>query len=206
MIEDISTIIIAFSAFVTTGTTIVLVIITRKYVKATEQYARTADEMLRIANTPKVQVGLTSRSQSYNVWTIDFCVQNIGTGFAYDIKFLGDLPSLYPQVSDEPLSEYPIIKNGISFLGPGKRYQIPIIWGSLESGSPETTGKRSFDVGVTYRDSTGTELKEKFRIDFTQYEGYTQMDDPSIDNIARSLQHIAQTLWEIKKGPDNQNQ
>ena len=197
----ITTIIIALPAVITAVATTVLVFITRKYVKATEQYARTADKMLRIANTPEVQVVLTSRSQAYNIWTIDLCVQNIGTGFAYDIKFSGDLLSLHPQRSNEPLSEYPIIKNGISFLGPGKRYQIPIIWKSEKLDIPEGT----FDVGVTYKDSAQEELDGKFRINFTQYEGYTQMGDPSIDNIDTSLQRIAQTLWEIKKGPDNQN-
>ena len=63
----ITNIIITISAFITAAATTVLAIITRKYVKATEQYARTADEMLRITNTPKVQVGLTSRNQAYDI-------------------------------------------------------------------------------------------------------------------------------------------
>ena len=202
MIEDISTIVIAVSAFVTTGATITLAIITWRYVKATERYTKATEEMLKNSNIPEIQVSLTNKIQSYNISTIDFCVQNIGTGFAYDIKFSGDFTSLQPQTSNEPLSEYPIIKNGISHLAPVKRYQIPIIWQPLKLSLPE----RTYDVGVTYRDSADTEHKKHFCLDFTKYEGYTQIGDPSIESIANSLLRIDETLREMKKQRDSQNQ
>ena len=202
MIENISTIVIALSAFVTAGTTIVLAIITYRYVKATERYVKIANETFRASDTPKVQVSLINQMQSTDFWTVDFCVQNIGTGFAYDIKFIGDLPALHPQLSRQALAEYPIIKNGISHLGPGKRYQIPIIWKDLKLNPPE----RTFNVGVTYRDSTGTRHKEAYCLDFTKNEGYTQIGDPAIDSIASSLARIEKTLREMGKKQNDPNQ
>ena len=202
MIENISTIVIALSAFVTAGATIVLAIITYWYVKATERYVKIANETFRASDTPKVQVSLINQMRSPDVWTVDFCVQNIGTGFAYDIKFTGDLSALHPQTSRQALAEYPIIKNGISHLGPGKRYQIPIIWKDLKLDPPE----RTFNVSVMYRDSTGTKHKEAYCLDFTKNEGYTQIGDPSIDSIARSLAHIEKTLREMEKKQNDPNQ
>ena len=202
MIEIISTIAIAFAAVVTAGATVFLVRVTNRYVKATNRYVKIADETLRASDTPKVQVSLINQIQSSDVWTVDFCVQNIGTGFAYDIKFTGDLSSLYPQTSRESLAEYPIIKNGISHLGPGKRYQIPLFWQVRKGDLPE----RTFDVDVTYKDSAGTPHKEEYCLDFAKYEGYTQIGDPSIEHIAKSLAHIEKTLREIEKKQNNPNQ
>ena len=202
MIEINSTIAIAFAAVVTAGATVFLVRVTNRYVKTTNRYVKIADETLRASNTPKVQVSLINQIQSYDIWTVDLCIQNIGTGFAYDIKFSGDLSSLYPQTGRESLAEYAIIKNGISHLGPGKRYQIPIIWKPLNLDLPE----RTFDVGVTYIDSAGTPHKEEYCLDFTKNEGYTQIGDPSIEHIARSLAHIEKTLREIEKKQNNPNQ
>lgn len=47
MIENISTIVIAVSAFVTTGATITLAIITWRYAKATDRYTKATEEMLK---------------------------------------------------------------------------------------------------------------------------------------------------------------
>ena len=187
---------------ITAVATVILVVITYLYVNLTRKLVGISQETLRISDTPKVQVSLTNHRQNYNVWTVDFCVQNIGTGFAYDLKFTGDLSSIRPQTGKESLAEYHIIKNGISFLGPGKRYQIPIIWQSLKLDLPEGT----FDVDVTYRDSADIKHKEQFCLDFTEYEGYTQMGDPSFDSIANSLVCIDDTLREMEKKYNNQNQ
>ena len=190
------------SGAITAVVTLILTGITWRYVCLTGKLVRTSKETLRVSNTPKVQVSLTSHIRSEGIWTVDFCVQNIGTGFAYDIKFSGDLSSLYPQTSEDSLAEYPIIKSGISHLGPGKRYQIPIIWKSLELDLPEAT----FNVSVTYEDSEGTRHSDKFCLDFTKYEGYTQIGDPSINSIAMSLIRIEKTLREMEKKQNNPNQ
>ena len=64
----------------------------------------------------------------------------------------------------------------------------------------------TFDVDVTYRDSSDMEHREHFCLDFTKYEGYTQMGDPSFDSIADSLVRIDDTLREMEKKYNNQNQ
>ena len=197
MMENIS----GIAIIITAAATVALAVITYFYVKATNRYAKTADIMLKVSDTPKVQVDLTHRFQSHTISTLDLCIQNIGTGFAYDIKFTGNLFSIIPFTSETPLAEYSIIKNGVSFLGPGKRYQIPILWQVKKDDLP----KGIFRADVTYRDSANKERKEQYNLEFTKFQGYTQMGDPSIEDMARSLQHIAHVLAD-KMERDNQNQ
>ena len=98
---------------ITAVATAILVAITYHYVNLTRKLVGISQETLRISNTPKVQVSLTSHRRSYNVWTVDFCVQNIGTGFAYDLKFSGDLSSLQPQEAEDRWQSIPLYKTGL---------------------------------------------------------------------------------------------
>lgn len=134
------------------------------------------------------------------VYSLDLCIQNIGTGFARDVKFVRDFSWLHPHPG-ESLAEYNIIKNRISHLGPGKRCQIVLFWQYNKSDLPE----RILDVIVTYRDSSNVRYDATFHLDFTRVEGYPQIEDPSIESIARSLQRIDNTLLDMKNQRDSVN-
>ena len=71
MTENISTIVVAFSAFVTAGATIVLAFITGRYVHIT-------NEILKATNMPKVILFLR-----HSRYSISLCVQNIGTVYCH---------------------------------------------------------------------------------------------------------------------------
>ena len=186
IIENLITIVVAFFAVVTAVATVVLAVITYK--------------MLKASDTPKILVFLSHLDRNYGVATLDFCIQNIGTGFAYDVKIAGDFSALYPYLSDEPLTEHPIIKNGIGCIGPGNQHYISILWHHDLPALPEET----IEITVTYRDSTDQEQKDKLRLDFTHWGDGGQTSNPSMDRIARVLQQIDQTLIEIKNKRDKE--
>ena len=83
MIELIATIVIAFA----TGA---LVLVTWQYAKATERYVETTEKALKAADTPDIKVYLSLGSTGSMVYTLDLCIHNIGTGFAYDVNFDGN--------------------------------------------------------------------------------------------------------------------
>ena len=59
-------------------------------------------------------------------YDITLCVQNIGIGFARDIKFTGDLsfkPINPPIERDVTLEELEPFKSGIDYLAPGQRIE-----------------------------------------------------------------------------------
>ena len=68
--------IIIFSAIVTMVSTSVLAVITY-------WYATLTNRMLKASDMPEVRVFL-SQSSWGRVYTLDLCIQNIGTGFAHD--------------------------------------------------------------------------------------------------------------------------
>ena len=169
--------------------TLVLVGITLWYVIETMRMRRTTQEMLKVSNTPEIQVSLY-RIRSWREHTLNLCIQNIGTGFAYDVEFDGDILSI--QLRYGTLAENEIMKNGISYLGPGKRYQIQLDFKYKEGelDIPEET--RSIDV--KYMDSAKNKENKSFSLDFAKAEGYHQIGDPALDSIAESLRRIDNTL------------
>ena len=195
MIEIISTIVIAIA----TGA---LVFVTRQYAKATERYAETTEKALKAADTPNVKMYLSSRSSSTMVYTLDLCIHNIGTGFAYDVKFTGDFLSFSPQFDNAPLAEYGIMRNGIDFFAPGKQCRIMLFLQYKQQDLPQ----RTFNIVVDYRDSVGEKHKSEFELDFTKVESYSQIQDPSLDSIASSLRFIYEHFLDMKKERNNPNQ
>lgn len=155
--------------------TAVLAVLTRQYVKLTKEIHKENDK-------PKVLVFLSHIYLSYEVSTLELCVQNAGTGAAYDVKFAGDL-SIYPNISHQPLAEYQIIKDGISHLAPGKAYHIPLFWQYEQSNQPpETLG-----IVVTYRDAENRKCAETFNLNFKRFKGSGQTTNPIIDRTATPL-------------------
>ena len=96
MIEIIATVVIAIA----TGA---LVLVTRQYAKATERYVETTEKALKAADTPDIKVYLSLSSTGSLLYTLDLCIHNIGTGFAYDVKFGGEFLSFIPAIRQRPL-------------------------------------------------------------------------------------------------------
>lgn len=188
-------------AIVTAFTTIVLAYITYHYLKETRKIRETSQEMLRVANTPDVRMFLGNINGVGEVHTIDLCIQNIGTGFAYDLKFTGDFDRIQPLAGKVSLAEYDVIKDGIRHLGNGKF--IPILlyinWNEYKSDLPSTP----VDVSINYKDSANTKYDAKFQLDFTKIQDYPQVENPSLDNIAYYLRGIDETLRDLHE-KDNQ--
>ena len=158
---------------ITAIATVALVVLTRQYVKLIREIRTENDK-------PKVIVFLSHIYLSYEVTTLELCVQNAGTGSAYDVKFAGDL-SIYPNISHQPLADYKIIKNGISYLAPGKVYHIPLFWQHEQTNIPQET----LGVVVTYRDEQNRKCEETFYLNFRKSEGSGQTGNPSIDGMVR---------------------
>ena len=195
MIEIISTVVIAIA----TGA---LVFVTRQYAKATERYVETTEKALKAADTPNIRAYLSQRSAYGTVYTLDLCIHNIGTGFAYDVKFRGKVLSLRPPLNNIPLAAYSIMLNGISHFAPGKQCRITLFFQYEQKDLPQG----AFDIVVDYMNSAGEKLKSAFNLDFNKVEEYPQIADPSLDSIAASLRFIYGHFLDLKKERDSQNQ
>ena len=181
--------------------TIVIAIATIILTWITSRYAKTTDEMLKAGNKPEILIFLFP-DETFP-YCINLCIQNIGTGFAHDVKFTGDFsftPILPP--GWKPLAENSILKNGIDYLPPGKMVKIFLFMThtvkqeSMVPGRPPIS-EEYLDITVTHKD---IEKPENFLLQFNQWEGYGASENQPIADIADTLKvRIAEDLGEIKR-------
>ena len=194
MTEIISTIAKALPALVTAGATIVLAIITWRY-------AETTDKILRAANKPEVAVYLYPDEK--RLTDIYLYIENIGTGIACDVRFKGDfsfVPPLDPIM--EPLSEFTMLKYGIDYLAPEKKFRTFLF---MTPSVPHIAGQ-SLDIIVEYKDSIGTEYEKNFVLEFSKWENFGGdfIEREPINEIADTLKgaerelqfYLAQRRWD----------
>ena len=178
--ENISTI-IAVSPFLTAFATVVLVGITAWYAHLTKQ-------ILKATNKPEVIIFLHYQNSNFKL-----CVENIGTGYASNIDFSGDL-SFTPDLPDaKPLRETEPYKNGIKYLGSGHKIETYLCgWGYID-----TLQKSSFHIEVSYKDSRGTPDRETFDFDLGNWQDTRQFISPQTDDVANAVEKVAKNLEQI---------
>ena len=173
------------ATIITTFTTIALAIITWCYVRLTKEYVSITKDILKATNKPEVIVYLYDKGtvqpdapvQDILERTIVYlCIHNIGTGYASDIWFSGDL-SFQPTLSNDPLAEMEPFKNGYSHLGAGYKIDIPLFLTGQMTKLPE----QSFNILVSYKDSTKTPREENFPFEVGNWENNRQFISPIKD-------------------------
>lgn len=184
MTEIISTIVIAAAAVVTATATVILA-------RITSRYAETTDKILRAANKPEVILFLRMNRALSTM----LCVQNIGAGYASDIKFTGDL-SFKPTVpGDSPLEETEPFKSGLNYLGSG--HKIDVFLFTLKH--LPTVPEHSFSIIVSYKDSTNIPYETTFRFDIGNWmSNPRQFIRPETNDIEGVLDEINKTLRKIE--------
>lgn len=188
MIENISTIVVALSALATAGATIVLVIITQRYVRLT-------NEILKATNKPKVILFLR-----YSKYTISLCVQNIGTGYASHVEFDGNL-SFKPThqynknpEEDKTLKDLEPFKSGINYLGCGHKIDTFL----CNRNEIQDLDNRSFKIVVSYKDSAEKPFKQLFPFDIGNWENTSQFISPYTDDVASAIERVASNIENMR--------
>ena len=190
MTEIISTI----SPFVTAGATVVLAFITLRYVRLTQ-------EILKATNKPEVTIFLRFNRDR----TISLRIENIGTGYASDVKFAGDLLShkarhQFPGKEYKPIEEFPPFKNGIPYLGSGHKIDtLPLF--SIYVEEEDHLPKHAISIKVSYKDSTGTPYDKTFFFEPRNWEDRSQFMSPHSDDVSDELGRIAGSLEDISNKP-----
>ena len=190
MTENISTIIMAVSAFATAGATIVLAVITLRYVRLT-------NEILKATNKPEVILFLRYRHRS-----ISLCVQNIGTGYASDVEFGDDLTfktiDLYGR-EENALKNMEPFKSGINYLGAGHKLDTFL----CHEGDVRDLKKRSFKILVSYKDSADEVFSQTFSFDIGNWENTSQFITPYTDDVANAVERVASNIEHMRRRGTN---
>lgn len=177
------------SGIITVFTTVVLAGITFWYVLVTKG-------ILKATNKPEVILFLHPSEREINL-----CVQNIGAGYASDIKFSGDLSfkpnrnlgMLTDNSDNRPLEELEPYKSGISYLGTGHKIETFLCYNSSLFPTED-----SFSITVTYKDSASIKYRKPFSFELGNWNNTSQFITPHKDEAAYALGKIASILEEIR--------
>ena len=149
----------AFSSVITGTATVVLAIITYRYVRLTGQILEENRLMRLEAHKPEISISL------HRYKTIDYQamlrIENIGTGPAHDVQFTTDLS--FQIGGYTPLEQIGFLKRRIAYFGHGQQ---------LESYPFKVDlNQTPLEITVTYRDAAAQEYDKNFHLDFGELEG-----------------------------------
>ena len=158
--------------------TFTLVLITRKYVLLT-------GKLVKSTNRPEILVYL--RPDEENIFCVNLCVENVGTGTAYNVKFTPNDPSFAPG-DDNPLGELGFIKKQIDYWGP--KHKVETLLASV-LGRQDLFEREPFKIDVTYEDSENTRHDRSFFLDFKQWENVSKVTS-NLSKIANAVEKISE--------------
>ncbi|MCX6723439.1 MAG: hypothetical protein NT094_05280, partial [Candidatus Staskawiczbacteria bacterium] len=127
----------------------------------------------------------------------DMIIQNLGNGPALNIKF-----SLNPEFEHKKghkLSHLGFFKNGIPYLDSKQKIRFPL---TIITENPQEKMKTKFDIAVSYEDISGRKNEKIIPIDFTQFEGLTQLGVPPEYKIAREIEKMQSDIHSIINGKE----
>jgi len=188
-----------YSTFLNQNNGVLMIIFTGVVAFATVVYAlltwklvNETKEMRKAQTEPNISVTIEPREEWINF--IDMKIMNIGSSPAYDIKFKVEPDFEY--FKDKFLSKIKIMQ-GIKYLAPNQKIQFFLT--SLTENF-EKKIKKPFKIKVAYKNKVGDIFRETFIIDFSQFEGMSQLGEPPLYKIAKSLDSLQKDVGHLSSG------
>lgn len=156
-------------------------------------YAYLTWRLLKANNTPEIVVSL--RPHQAHVQLVMLCIENIGTGAAYDLQFTTN-PTSIPNL-DVPFEKIGFLKSGIAYFEPRRKIEQFI---TSVTNKFDDLKQMPFEISLTYTDSVNQKHKRAFQLDFGVNEGFSQIDKPPLFEIAKATRDIQRDIRNIATG------
>lgn len=182
--ENSGALTVVFSAVVALST-MVYAILTWKLVTVNEK-------MMELQIEPNISVFLQPKEG--DIYFVEMVIKNIGNGPAYNITFNVDPDFEYGE--NKYLSEKGCFQK-LNYLPPGKEFKF-FLTSLLEDTERKLNTK--FDVKVKYYDKFDRPASEIFTIDFSEFDGLTQVGEPPLKEIANNTSNISKNIKKISSG------
>ena len=196
-------------------TIVVLVIIIGWYVHSRRRLAKTANETENISkpeSTEKPEIVVFLRPHPSSVECLMLCIENIGTGTAYNVQFgtgaSGTAPFITPSSNFgdvKLLKKNNFLQKGIGCFGPGQKIEQFLI--SLIGGLSEEL-KQPLQISVTYKDSLDHTYENRYVLDFGDFESFVLIDSkvkrltsdlrPLLDVIQTGFIQVAENIERLR--------
>jgi hypothetical protein len=177
----------------------VLAILTTRLMSATESMAQataTLAEEARLAreraNSPLIAVYFEFLKGG---WILNVTVENVGTGLARDVG-VQFRPSI-PGHDGASISSLPVNSAVIPILKPGQKFS-QFVAGAPAFFSDEAKNPLGYRAAVSARNQAGIAMElVEYPLDLSIYKGSRIADEKGLDDIAKSLKDISETLQRV---------
>ncbi len=183
--ETIIGVIASIIGLITGGATVVLAVITWRYVRLTREILE-ENRLMRL-DGQKPEIAIYLRSHQAHIVLLYLRVENIGTGVAHDLQFTTDLS--FSADGETRLEDVRFLKDGINYLQPGGNRDCFL---SSVINRPDLF-ETSLEISVTYKDSMNKEYKRCFCLDFGEGEGSSH-DGAPLFEIAKYMKGVEAAL------------
>ena len=146
--------------------TVVLVGITAFYAWVTKKILE-ENRLMRL-NAQKPIIAIYLRSETDGHTSVYLCMENIGAGPAYGVKFATDL-SFRLDVTRSLGGEVRLLERGIHYLPPEKKREFRLSHGSYPEHNELM--QRQIEITTAYKDSMDEKYEEPFCLDFREHSG-----------------------------------
>lgn len=197
----------SISSWVTAIATMVLACLTFVLAKETwylrENQIQQLEELKRENIRPNVGIQLESSQAGVNF--INVRISNLGKGIAKktSIRFLdrdGNEISEGGDIVVEKFRKLAIFRHGIQSLGIGQVISSYVF--SFIDLATELDGevfKPYLNIAIDFEDIEGTHYKNTFAIDFSQYEGISELGEDTLYTISKEMKKIRENIEAISR-------
>ena len=176
--------------FVVTLSTVCYAVLTWRLVSETRK-------LREVQTEPKIHITLESLDSAINIIRLN--IKNIGLGPASDLQFDPTVIS-GGESAEKLLQKFTspnFFKTGLRHFGPGQ---------NIYSGHTQITedfeGKAAslLSFKLRYKSATGKQYNEEIIIDISEKEGTSQLGEPNLYSIAKSLKKMQEDIGHIVSG------
>lgn len=169
------------------GIAIVLTLVTGVYVILTWRLVGEAKRQREQAVRPCVIALLKTHEAHINLLYLRF--ENVGMGAAHSVEI--ELEGMEDFPGDVSLEKHGLFKKGISVMPPGAKIDIFLLsaiykWDAVK--------QLNAAVSVKYKADSGKKFKNSFPLVFSQFEGYEQIGQPPLYEIAKHAEKLTKSI------------
>ncbi len=172
--------------------TAVVAFSTAVYAYLTWKLVAETKEMRKAQTEPNISITVEPREEWINF--MDIKIMNIGSGPAYDVKF--KIEPDFEFSKGHFLSQKKVMKE-INYLAPNQKIQFFLT--SLAENFHEKMSK-PFKIKAEYKNKGNDTFSEDFVIDFSQFEGMSQLGEPPLHKIAKNIEDIKEDIHHLSTG------
>lgn len=182
---DIGIVLAAISSVASAIATVVLAVLTGRYVRLTHALVEEA----RVAKYPNVFIDLEFE------WSeVKLSIGNSGNAPAKSIRFeiVDRVPWRKMQGYAAGLEDLSVVKNGISYLAPGRT--LKFVAGLVDRSNDFFSSNSTIEVGLTFQTETGVELRRHFTIDLQTYANVL------LESFGDPQREVARAIRDAERG------